>query len=154
MRPSRTTGSGPAYTHSACAALAATRTGSTGRPTPDEKPSPLGDLVAQASDEGYAKSQTEGSSFWGYRFRILTGQGGAAPGGKKDYVVNGDMAGGFGLVAYPARYGSSGVMTFIVNRDGVVYQKDLGEGHAESGRQYDGVQPRQRMGTRADALAC
>jgi hypothetical protein len=94
---------------------------------PDEKPSPLGDLVAEASDEGYAKSQTEGSSFWGYRFRILTGQGGAAPGGKKNYLVNGDMPGGFGLVAYPARYGSSGVMTFIVNQDGVVYQKDLGK---------------------------
>ena len=94
---------------------------------PDEKPSPLGDLVAEAAEEGYAKNRAEGSPFWGYRFRILTGQGGAAPGGKKNYVVNGDMPGGFGLVAYPARYGSSGIMTFIVNQDRVVYQKDLGK---------------------------
>jgi|KBSMisStandDraft_5_1062788.scaffolds.fasta_scaffold231704_2 hypothetical protein len=94
---------------------------------PDEKTSPLGDLVAEAAEEGYAKNRAEGSPFWGYRFRILTGQGGAAPGGKKNYVVNGDMPGGFGLVAYPARYGSSGIMTFIVNQDRVVYQKDLGK---------------------------
>ena len=94
---------------------------------PDEKPSPLGDLAAQAAEEGYAKNQTEGSPFWGYRFRILTAQGASAPGGKKNYVVNGDMPGGFALVAYPAKYGSSGVMTFIVNQDGVVYQKDLGK---------------------------
>jgi len=94
---------------------------------PGEKPSPLGDLVAQAAEEGHAKNQTEGSPFWGYRFRILTAQGASAPGGQKNYVVNGDMPGGFALVAYPAKYGSSGVMTFIVNRDRVVYQKDLGK---------------------------
>ena len=94
---------------------------------PDEKPSPLGDLVAQAAEEGYAKNQTESSPFWGYRFRILTAQGASAPGGQKKYVVNGDMPGGFALVAYPAKYGSSGVMTFIVNRDRVVYEKDLGK---------------------------
>jgi len=94
---------------------------------PDEKPSPLGDLVAQAAAEGYAKKQTESSPFWGYRFRILTAQGASAPGGQKNYVVNGDMPGGFALVAYPAKYGSSGVMTFIVNRDRVVYEKDLGK---------------------------
>jgi hypothetical protein len=92
-----------------------------------EKSSPLGDLAADASDEGYAKNQTEGSPFWGYRFRILTAQGGSAPGGTKSYVVNGDMAGGFALIAYPAKYGSSGVMTFLVNQDGAVYQKDLGK---------------------------
>jgi hypothetical protein len=94
---------------------------------PDEKPSPLGDLVAQAAEEGYAKNQTESSPFWGYRFRILTAQGASAPGGQKNYVANGDMPGGFALVAYPAKYGSSGVMTFIVNRDRVVYEKDLGK---------------------------
>lgn len=91
-----------------------------------ERPSPLGDLAAQAADEGYAKNQAEGSPFWGYRFRILTAQGGSAPGGRKSYVVNGDLSGGFALVAYPAKYGSSGVMTFVVNRDGAVHQKDLG----------------------------
>ena len=94
---------------------------------PDQKPSPLGDLVAQAAEEGYAKNQTESSPFWGYRFRILTAQGASAPGGQKNYVVNGDMPGGFALVAYPAKYGSSGVMTFVVNRDRVVYEKDLGK---------------------------
>jgi len=94
---------------------------------PGEQTSPLGDLAAQAAEEGYAKDQTEGSPFWGYRFRIVTAQGASAPGGKKNYVVNGDMSGGFALVAYPAKYGSSGVMTFVVNQDGKVYQKDLGK---------------------------
>jgi hypothetical protein len=93
---------------------------------PGEQPSPLGDLAAQAGEEGYADNRAEGSPFWGYRFRVLTEQGASAPGGKKSYVVNGDMQGGFGLVAYPATYGSSGVMTFVVNQDGSVYQKDLG----------------------------
>ena len=65
--------------------------------------------------------------FRGYRFRILTAEGPAAPGGKKSYVVNGDMTGGFALLAYPAKYAFSGVMTFVVSQDGVVYQKDLGE---------------------------
>jgi len=93
---------------------------------PDEQPSPLGDLAAQAANEGYADNRAEGSPFWGYRFRILTEQGASAPGGKKSYVVNGDMPGGFALVASPATYGSSGMMTFVVNQDGSVYQKDLG----------------------------
>jgi hypothetical protein len=95
--------------------------------SPGEEPSPLGDLVAQAEDEGYARDQTEGSPFWGYRFRILTAQGEAARGGKRSYIVNGDMSGGFALVAYPAKYGSSGVMTFVVNHEGAVYEKDLGK---------------------------
>ena len=64
--------------------------------------------------------------FHGYYFRILTAQGAAAPGGAKSYVVNGDMSGGFALVAWPAEYDVTGVMTFIVNQDGVVYEKDLG----------------------------
>ena len=64
---------------------------------------------------------------WGYRFRVLTAQGSAAKGGARSYIVNGEMSGGFALIAYPAEYGRSGIMTFIVNQDGVVYQKDLGE---------------------------
>ena len=91
-----------------------------------EPPSPLGDLAAEAAQDGYAKNRAEGTPFWGYHFRILTAQGSSAPGGKKNYVVNGEMRGGFALVAYPAKYGSSGVMTFIVNQDGKVYEKDLG----------------------------
>jgi len=93
---------------------------------PGEQPSPLGDLAAQAGDEGYAENRAEGSPFWGYRFRVLTEQGASVLGGKKSYVVNRDMPGGFALVAYPATYGSSGVMTFVVNQEGSVYQKDLG----------------------------
>lgn len=94
---------------------------------PTERPSPLGDLAAEAAEEGYSQNKSESSPFWGYHFRILTAQGPAAPGGKKSYVVNGDMPGGFALLAYPAKYASSGVMTFVINQDGVVYQKDLGE---------------------------
>ena len=79
------------------------------------------------SAEGYDPNKPDASPFRGYRFRILTAQGPAAPGGKKSYVVNGDMTGGFALLAYPAKYASSGVMTFVVGPDGVVYQKDLGK---------------------------
>ena len=94
---------------------------------PGERRSPMGDLVAEAAAEGYEPGKPASSPFWGYHFRILTAQGPAAPGGKKSYVVNGDMTGGFALVAYPAKYAFSGVMTFMVGQDGVVYQKDLGE---------------------------
>jgi hypothetical protein len=83
--------------------------------------------VAAAIAEGYDPSKPDASPFRGYRFRILTAQGPAAPGGKKSYVVNGDMSGGFGLVAWPAKYAFSGVMTFVVGQNGVIYQKDLGE---------------------------
>jgi hypothetical protein len=93
---------------------------------PGERPSPLGDLAAKAAQEGHDANQTEPIPFWGYQFRILTAQGDKAPGGRKSYLVNGEMSGGFALVAFPARYAASGVMTFIVNQDGVVYQKDLG----------------------------
>src|SRR4029077_9778661 len=78
--------------------------------------------------------------FRGYYYRILNRQGRHAPGGAKNYMVNGKMTGGFAFVAYPAQYRSSGVMTFIVNRDGVVYQKDLGPQtaiRAKSLTQYD-----------------
>jgi hypothetical protein len=94
---------------------------------PGETPSPLGPLVARAKSEGYAGEGT-GPAYHGYRYKILTSQGPDAPGGAYDYVVPGrkKMIGGFGLVAYPARYGWSGVMSFIVNHDGVVYEKDLG----------------------------
>ena len=67
-----------------------------------------------------------GEPFHGYRFKVLTSQGPTAPGGAVDYVVKGNMIGGFGLVAYPAEYGNSGIMTFIINNDGDIYQKDLG----------------------------
>lgn len=92
-----------------------------------ERPSPLGDLVAQAAEEGrHLDPKTAPTPFHGYYFRILTAQGAAAPGGAKDYVVSGRMTGGFALVAWPAVYDSTGVMTFMVGSDGVVREKDLG----------------------------
>ena len=91
-----------------------------------EEQSPLGPLAAVAQKQGYRKKGEQPQAFFGYYYRILTGQGKNAPGGAYDYLVKGNMIGGFGLVAYPAKYGASGVMTFIVNHDGVVYQKDLG----------------------------
>jgi hypothetical protein len=93
-----------------------------------EKRSPLGDLLADAADEAAARRAAAGEPqpFHGYYFRILTAQGAAAPGGARDYVVNGELSAGFALVAWPARYDASGVMTFVVNQDGVVWEKDLG----------------------------
>jgi DUF2950 family protein len=93
-----------------------------------EPPSPIGPLVASAVAEGYAKSRDGAPTpYRGYYYHILTGQGKNASGGVNRYIVNGKMTGGFAFVAYPAEYRSSGVMTFIVGVDGVVYQKDLGK---------------------------
>ena len=87
----------------------------------------LGDLVVSAQAKGYQLAKNVASTpFNGYLFRILTGQGPAAPDGAYDYIVRNHMIAGFGLVAFPAQYGISGVMTFIANHDGIVYQKDLG----------------------------
>ena len=94
---------------------------------PDGDESPLGELAAKASAEGYKVGSSEPQPYHGYYYRILTRQGPNAPGGEMDYVVNGKMIGGFALVAYPDEYGNSGVMTFVVNHKGEVYQKDLGE---------------------------
>jgi len=96
-----------------------------------EAPSPLGPLFTKAKAAGYGKDE-DGlpDPYYGYRYRILTRQGPDAPGGAYDYVVQGRMIGGFALIAWPASYGNSGVMTFIVNHEGVVYEKDLGLGTA------------------------
>jgi hypothetical protein len=91
-----------------------------------EAPSPLGELVAQASSEGYPANKGELTPYHGYYYRILTEQGKDAKGGAMNYVVQGLMIGGFAVVAYPAQYGNSGVMTFMTGADGVVYEKDLG----------------------------
>ncbi|MCX5718638.1 MAG: DUF2950 family protein, partial [Nitrospirae bacterium] len=94
-----------------------------------EEMSPLGPLVAQAAKEGYAK-KPEGITFapyHGYYYKILKGQGKNATGGAYDYVVKGKMILGFALVAYPAKYGNSGIMTFIVNQEGIIYEKNLGK---------------------------
>jgi hypothetical protein len=95
--------------------------------TPGEPPSPLGPLVAEASEEGYRHSASAPTPYHGYYYRILTSQGAHAADGAYDYLIKGQMIGGFGVVAWPATYENSGIMTFITNQDGVVYQKDLGD---------------------------
>jgi hypothetical protein len=90
-----------------------------------DKPSPIGPFVAAAC-KTEKETTVEFKPYHGYYYKVLKSQGNDAPGGAYEYVVNGKMIGGFGLVAYPAVYGSSGIMTFIVNQQGVVYQKDLG----------------------------
>jgi hypothetical protein len=95
-----------------------------------EPPSPLGELIASATAEGYTPrgaGEVGPRPYHGYMYRLLTSQSAAARGGKFDYLVNGKLIGGFGVVAFPAEYGNSGVMTFIVNHDGIVYQRDLGD---------------------------
>lgn len=94
---------------------------------PGEKRSPLGDLAAQAESEGYTPAPKGAPKpFRGYFFRILTQQGKDARGGAKSYLASGDMKEGFALIAYPAEYGNSGIMTFIVNQDGAIHETDLG----------------------------
>ena len=95
--------------------------------TASEAPSPLGSLLVKASAEGYAGDRLgKNVPYHGYTYKILTAQGGSAPGGAYDYVVNGKLIGGVAVMAYPARYGASGVMTFMVDQNHIVYEKDLG----------------------------
>jgi hypothetical protein len=115
---------------------------------PGEKPSPLGDLAAQATSEGYAYRAAPAQGprpFHGYLFRVLTRQGASAPGGAKSYVADGHMTGGFALIAYPAAYGNSGIMTFIVNQDGVVREADLGKDTAKLAGAIDAYDPDARF---------
>jgi hypothetical protein len=114
----------------------------------DGELSPLGPLVALAREEGYRREQnseaTEGEQarpYHGYFYRILTRQGPAAPGGKYDYIINGNMIAGFALLAYPADYGETGIMSFIVNQQGKVYQKDLGPKTAEVAKSIEEYNP-------------
>jgi hypothetical protein len=95
--------------------------------TDDQQESPLGPLAADASADGYGGgSQPTPQPFHGYFYRMITKQGGHAAGGAKNYIVNGNMTGGFAILAYPAEYRNSGVMTLMINQDGTVYEKDLG----------------------------
>jgi hypothetical protein len=107
-----------------------------------ETPSPLGDLAAKASAEGY-KAGEKPIPYHGYYYRILTRQGPSAPGGAYDYLVKGKMMGGFALVAMPAEYGNSGIMTFLVNHDGTVFEKDLGPNTSTLARKIDSFAPDQ-----------
>jgi hypothetical protein len=97
-----------------------------------EPQSPLGPLIASAAAKGYFASGQGPDPYHGYLFRILTAQGPDAPGGAYDYLVRGSLIGGFAVIAWPAKYDNSGIMTFIVNHDGVVFQKDLGDATAAS----------------------
>ena len=92
----------------------------------NDEPSPIGPLLVSAAAEGYSMKQGQPTPYHGYYYRILTKQGAAAKGGARDYLVNGQLTRGFAFVAYPAEYRNSGVMTFMVDQDGVVYEKDLG----------------------------
>jgi hypothetical protein len=108
-----------------------------------QRRSPLGDLVAEASEEGrtIGADRPQPTGFHGYYFRILTGQGAAVPGGARSYIVKGEMSGGFALVAWPAQYDATGVMTFIVNQDGLVWERDLGPQTDHSARQMTVYNP-------------
>jgi hypothetical protein len=104
-----------------------------------EEESPFGPLLAESAP--YLKGHKAGDAYRGYHFRILTRQGKSAAGGAYSYVINGRMIAGFAMVAYPAQYGESGVMTFIVNHNGKVFQKDLGKDSAEIGAKMTAFDP-------------
>ena len=111
------------------------------KPADGQPASPLGPLAAFATAEGYSAKPEGHTAFHGYYFRMLKGQTDKAPGGAKDYMVNGKMTGGFAFVAYPAEYGNSGVMTFIINQDGVLLQKDLGKTTTETATAMNAFDP-------------
>ena len=108
-----------------------------------EEPSPLGELLVHARAEGYTTAGTKNKPvpYHGYYFGMMKKQGKHAPGGAYNYVVKGRQIGGFAVVAYPAKYGNSGVMTFMVNHDGVVYEKDLGKGTAKIAKAMTSFDP-------------
>ena len=104
-----------------------------------EESSPFGPLIAESS--AYLDKHTSGDPYRGYRFRILTRQGKSAPGGAYSYVINGRMVAGFAMVAYPAAYGETGVMTFVVNGAGKIYEKNLGKDTRAVGGQMTTFDP-------------
>jgi hypothetical protein len=104
-----------------------------------EEASPFGPLVAESS--AYLKGHAAGDSYRGYHFRILMRQGKSAPGGAYSYVINGHMIAGFAMVAFPASYGETGVMTFIVSQGGKVYEKDLGKDSTNLGAKMTTFDP-------------
>ncbi len=112
----------------------------------DEPASPLGPLIVEATSEGYKpgttnSNDTESNAYFGYRFKLLSRQGAEAPEGAHDYLVDGKMIGGFGVLAYPEKYGASGVMTFTVSHDGIVFETDLGPETEAAARAMDAFNP-------------
>lgn len=111
---------------------------------PGEAPSPLGDLAASASSDGYSLgAKVEPRPYHGYHFRMLAGQGPFAPGGRMSYVENGRMVRGFAVIAYPAEHGRSGIMSFMIAKQGVVYERDLGPNTASIARNMTEFNPDQ-----------
>jgi hypothetical protein len=108
-------------------------------PAKGEEPSPFGPLVAESA--AYLKGHSAGDPYRGYHFRILTRQGKSAPGGAYSYIINGRMIAGFAMVAYPARYGESGVMTFIVSHNGKIFEKNLGKASTDAGAKMAAFDP-------------
>jgi len=106
-----------------------------------ERTSPLGPLVESARAAGYKSEGGKPGPYHGYQFRLLKGQGPDAPGGAYDYVAQGRMIGGFAMIAWPASYGNSGVMTFMVSHDGAVYEKDLGPDTSASAQKVTKFNP-------------
>jgi hypothetical protein len=112
------------------------------KPADENQPeSPLGPLAAYASAEGYTGNTQAPQPFHGYFYRILTKQGERAHGGARDYIVNGAMTGGFAILAYPADYGNSGVMSFFIDQDGVAFQKNLGENTSDEAKAITAFNP-------------
>lgn len=112
------------------------------KPADETQPeSPLGPLAAYASSEGYTGNTPAPQPFHGYFYRVLTKQGERAQGGAKEYVVNGAMTGGFAILAYPADYGNSGVMSFCINQDGVVFENNLGQNTADVAKAITAFNP-------------
>jgi Protein of unknown function (DUF2950) len=103
--------------------------------------SPAGPLLAAANSEGYGDAQGKAMPYHGYLFRLLTSQGPAAEGGPRSYLSDGKLTGGFALLAYPANYGASGIMTFMINQDGIVWQRDLGADTAKSAAAIEQFNP-------------
>jgi hypothetical protein len=106
-----------------------------------EDASPLGEFATSAAEQGYSVEGKRWAPYRGYYYKILTRQGPNAPGGEVDYMASGDMVGGFALVAYPARYRISGLMTFLVNQQGAIYEKDLGLRTTDIGMQTMSFDP-------------
>ena len=115
---------------------------SIGRPRRVRSRAQWGPLVAEAVAAGYKPGQTDAPNpYHGYYYRMLTAQGQHAPGGAKSYINDGHMTKGFAALAYPAQYGNSGIMNFIVNQSGILFQKDLGEDTATAAAAIDAYDP-------------
>ena len=148
MRGPGTTGSQPGSTPPLFAAIPARENGLYWQARHGQRRSPLGDLLAAASIDGAARrASNEGPQpFHGYYFRILTAQGPAASGGARDYVVERKLTGGFALVAWPAQYDVTGIVTFVVNQDGVVFERDLGPDTDAAARAISAYNPDSSLG--------